>query len=157
MLSGTVADNIRLLRSDLDAAGLTRAAVDAGLERDLELWPHGLDHDVGPSGAALSGGQRQRVAIARALAGSPGMLILDEPTSALDVHAEEVLRDVLAGLRGRMLVVVIAHRVSTVMACDRIAVLHEGRLTGADDPSELMRQNSYFREVLELSRVPAAQ
>ena len=156
LLSGSVADNIRLLRPNLDPTDIRQAAIDAGLERDLELWPDEMDHDVGPAGAALSGGQRQRIAIARALAGSPGLLVLDEPTSALDVHAEAIVRDVLTRLRQRLLVVVIAHRVSTVMACDRIAVLQEGELTGVGAPAELLHDNAYFREVLKLSAVPSA-
>ena len=152
LLSGTIADNIRLLRPGLDSARVRQAALDAGLGRDLEHWPAGLEHDVGPGGAALSAGQRQRVAIARALAGSPGLLILDEPTSALDAHAEHVVRDMLSALRGSMLVVVIAHRLSTVMACDRIAVLNDGRLAAADHPLQLIRHDAYFREVLELAQ-----
>jgi ABC-type multidrug transport system fused ATPase/permease subunit len=110
-----------------------------------------MDHLIGVGGATLSGGQRQRVAIARALAGRPSVIVLDEPTSALDVHAEGTIRDVLKELRGRALVVVIAHRLSTLRACDRIAVIENGRLVRVAPPQELRRDEAYFREVLALS------
>ena len=151
LLAGTVADNIRLFRSDLDDDAVSAAAVDAGLAHELGTWPAGIHHPVGPGGGTLSGGQRQRVAIARALAGRPRILVLDEPTSALDVHAEAHVRDLLATLRGTALVVVIAHRLSTLRACDRIAVLDRGRLVCLAPPAELQRDEAYFREVLALS------
>ena len=152
LLTGTLGDNIRLFRDELDDDVLLQAALDAGLDAELQQWPDGLDHPVGHDGATLSGGQRQRVAIARALAGRPRVLVLDEPTSALDVHAEATVRDLLATLRGRaMMIVVIAHRLSTLRACDRIAVLDEGFLTRVAPPAELRENEAYFREVLELS------
>ena len=151
VLSGTLGDNIRLFRDELDDDQLLKAALDAGLGTELQQWPDGLDHPVGHDGATLSGGQRQRVAIARALAGQPRVMVLDEPTSALDVHAEATVRDLLATLRGRAMILVIAHRLSTLRACDRIAVLDEGRLTRVAPPAELRENEAYFREVLELS------
>ena len=151
LLTGTLADNIRLFRDEIDDARVLEAALEAGLGPELRQWPDGVDHAVGPGGATLSGGQRQRVAIARALAGWPRVLVLDEPTSALDVHAEAVIRDLLGTLRGRALIIVIAHRLSTLRACDRIAVLDEGRLTRVAPPAELRVDEAYFREVLELS------
>lgn len=151
LLTGTLRDNIRLFRDELDDDVLLQAALDAGLGTELEQWPDGLDHPVGHDGAILSGGQRQRAAIARALAGRPRVLVLDEPTSALDVHAEATVRDLLATLRGRAMVLVIAHRLSTLRACDRIAVLDGGSLTRVAPPAELRENEAYFREVLELS------
>ncbi|MEA2418924.1 MAG: ATP-binding cassette, subfamily bacterial [Thermoleophilaceae bacterium] len=151
LLKGTLAANIRLLRAELDDAAILTAALDAGLQDELASWPDGMDHLIGVGGATLSGGQRQRVAIARALAGRPSVIVLDEPTSALDVHAEGTIRDVLKELRGRALVVVIAHRLSTLRACDRIAVVENGRLVRVAPPHELRRDEAYFREVLALS------
>ena len=151
LLKGTLAANIRLLRTELDDAAILTAALDAGLQDEIAAWPDGMDHLIGVGGATLSGGQRQRVAIARALAGRPSVIVLDEPTSALDVHAEGTIRDVLKELRGRALVVVIAHRLSTLRACDRIAVFERGRLVRIAPPQELRRDEAYFREVLALS------
>ena len=151
LLSGSVRENIRLFREWLSDETLLQAAYDAGLGPELERWPDGLDHDVGKDGTSLSGGQRQRVAIARALAGEPRVLVLDEPTSALDAHSEAGVRDLLATLRGRAVVLVIAHRLSTLRACDRIAIMEEGRLRRVAPPAELREEESYFREVLELS------
>ncbi|MCU1354216.1 MAG: transporter ATP-binding protein, partial [Acidimicrobiales bacterium] len=108
-------------------------------------------HDVGPGGRSLSGGQRQRVALARALAGAPDLLVLDEPTSALDAHTEAAVRDALAALRGEVTVVVIAHRLSTLEACDRVAVFEDGRLVTSGHPAELQERSQYYRDVRALS------
>lgn len=151
LLKGTLAENIRLLRSDLDDEAVLKAALDAGLGVELASWPDGLQHVIGVGGATVSGGQRQRIAIARALAGRPEVIVLDEPTSALDVHAEQTIRDLLQSMRGTALVVVIAHRLSTLRACDRIAVIDEGRLVRIAPPQELRRDEAYFQEVLALS------
>ena len=152
LLSGTVRENIRFLRPQLSDAAIERAARSAVLGEDLARWPDGLDHDVGPAGAALSGGQRQRVALARALAGAPELVVLDEPTSALDVHAEAAVRETLNALRGKATVVVIAHRLSTVQRCDRVAVMRGARLVALGPPGELVGSDPYFREALALSQ-----
>jgi ABC-type multidrug transport system fused ATPase/permease subunit len=151
LLTGTVRENIRFLRPDVDDAEVARAAQAAVLGTDLAGWREGLDHDVGPAGTALSGGQRQRVALARALAGSPDLVVLDEPTSALDAHTEAAVRDTLAALREHATVVVIAHRLSTVNACDRVAVMRGGRIVALGPPRELAQSDPYFREALVLS------
>jgi ABC-type multidrug transport system fused ATPase/permease subunit len=153
LLTGTVRENIRFMRRGISDDAILRAAHAASLGPELEEWPLGLDHAVGPEGASLSGGQRQRVALARALAGDPDLLVLDEPTSALDVHAEAAIRDTLAHLRGEAIVVVIAHRLSTINACDRIAVMEVGRIASVAPPTELAVDDRYFREALELSDI----
>ena len=151
LLTGTVRENIRFLRPHVDDAAIERAARAAVLGADLDGWSDGLDHDVGAAGSALSGGQRQRVALARALAGDPQLVVLDEPTSALDVHTEAAVRETLAALRGRAIVVVIAHRLSTVNLCDRVAVMRVGQVVALGDPRELAERDPYFREALALS------
>jgi ABC-type multidrug transport system fused ATPase/permease subunit len=130
LLDGTVGENIAFMRPHLDERALLEAARAAALERELEEWPLGLDHPVGPGGGALSGGQRQRVALARALAGSPDLLVLDEPTSALDVQAELAVLKTIDAAREDAIVVVIAHRPSTIEVCDRFVELEDGRLRG---------------------------
>jgi ABC-type multidrug transport system fused ATPase/permease subunit len=152
LITATVRENIRFLRREISDPDVERAARLAGLARELELWPDGLDHEVGPAGVALSGGQRQRVALARALAGRPELLVLDEPTSALDAHAEAAVRDALEGVRHELIAVVIAHRVTTVRACDRIVVIESGRIEAVGSPQELGSESDYFQQVLELSR-----
>jgi ABC-type multidrug transport system fused ATPase/permease subunit len=97
--------------------------------------PQGLDTVVGERGTLLSGGQRQRLGIARALFTSPKLLVLDEATSSLDVETEKLVSDSLSQLKGSTTLIVIAHRLSTVAAADRIAYMHEGKIlsTGTFD------------------------
>jgi ABC-type multidrug transport system fused ATPase/permease subunit len=151
LVSTSLRENIRFLRSWIDDAAVEQAARDAALGPDLEGWEEGLDRSAGSGGLGLSGGQRQRVALARALAGGPDLVVLDEPTSALDAHAEAAIRTTLTALRGRATVVVIAHRLSTIQACDRVAVLRGGELTAIGPPAEVAASDPYFEEALALS------
>jgi len=151
LLTGSVRENIRFLRPDVDDGAIERAADEAALAADLAAWDEGLDRDCGPAGGALSGGQRQRVALARALAGDPALVVLDEPTSALDAHAEAAVRATLESLRGRATAVVIAHRLSTIRACDRVAVLRDGRLVAIGPPGEVAAADPYLAEALALA------
>jgi ATP-binding cassette, subfamily B, bacterial len=152
LLTGTVRESIRFLRPDIGDEAVLAAARAAGLGAELERWPDGLDHPVGPRGGGLAGGERQRVALARALAGEPDILVLDEPTSALDLHTEAAVRTALERLRRDLIAVVIAHRISTVRTCDRIAVIESGRIRAFAPPAELARADGYFEEVLALAR-----
>ena len=115
--------------------------------------PRGLDTMLGERGTRLSGGQRQRVAIARALYHEPEVLVFDEATSALDTPTERELIAALEALRGVTTLVVIAHRLSTVRRCDRLAVLRDGRLVAVGPYQELHERDAGLMASLE----PAAQ
>jgi ABC-type bacteriocin/lantibiotic exporter with double-glycine peptidase domain len=90
--------------------------------------PHGINENVGEFGSKISGGQRQRLGIARALYTKPSLLVLDEATSSLDNETESAIAESIGDLRGKVTVVMIAHRLSSVKRCDRIAYLEDGRL-----------------------------
>jgi ABC-type multidrug transport system fused ATPase/permease subunit len=148
---GTVADNIRFFRSDVDDTAIQRAAKLANLHDDIESWPLGYDTPVGERGGQLSGGQRQRLCIARALVEEPAVIVFDEPTSALDVRSEALIRETIADLRPATTTFVIAHRLSTLAICDRIMVILGGALEGFDDPTRLEASNPFYQEALRLS------
>jgi ATP-binding cassette, subfamily B, bacterial PglK len=143
------------------AFGMPRALVDdrwvieclrlanlADLPDELE---HGLDTRMGERGARLSGGQRQRVAIARALFNRPEILVLDEATSALDTLSEGEILAALKNLRRQVMIVTIAHRLSTVALSDEIFVLEQGRLVGCGSYAELKGNHELFRRMTEAS------
>lgn len=153
LMTGTVADNIRFFRSGISDADLRLSARRANVLSTIEDWPEGFNTDLGERGSQLSGGQRQRLSIARALAGKPELLILDEPTSALDGESELLIRDTLAALHGTMTIIIIAHRLSTLDLCDRIAVIESGELTALDTPALLRGHNDFYRRALEISGI----
>ncbi|MFM8484076.1 MAG: ABC transporter ATP-binding protein [Actinomycetota bacterium] len=153
LITGTVSENIRFFRSEIDDEAIASAARSANVLTDIERLPEGFATHLGERGSQLSGGQRQRMSIARALAGSPRLLILDEPTSALDVTSESSIRDTIAALRGRVTVVVIAHRMSTLDMCDRLMVIEGGRLKAFDTPERLRRDSEFYRQALALSGI----
>ena len=153
LITGTVAENIAFYRPGISEQQMTEAARSAHVLDDIQKLPHGFDTDLGERAQQLSGGQRQRLSIARALVGSPELLILDEPTSALDMKSESVIRDTIAALNGRVTVVVIAHRLSTLDVCDRLMVIQEGQLKAFATPKELAVDNGFYKEVLRLAGV----
>jgi ATP-binding cassette subfamily B protein len=153
LLPGAVADNIRFLRDGIDDAAVLRAAEMAHLHDDVSAWPGGYGRRVGEGADDVSGGQKQRLALARALAGDPSLLILDEPTSALDARSDELVRQTLAEIKGRLTMFVVAHRLSTLDVCDRIMVIEHGRVTAFATAPELARDSEFFRDVRRLSRL----
>ncbi len=153
LIEATVADNIRLFRDTVSLEEVEQAARLAHLHDEIMATPDGYDTVIGPRDKALSGGQRQRLALARALAGKPEILILDEPTSALDMRSERAVHESLAGLRGQMTLVIVAHRLSTLNICDRIMVLEKGQLAAFLPPGELKEKNAFFRDAVELSKL----
>ena len=127
LFAGSVLDNLRYGAPDADIAAVREALAAAGALTFVDGFPDGVATRVGEGGVGLSGGQRQRLAIARALIKQPRLLLLDEATSALDAQSEEAIRATVRALRGRTTVLIIAHRLSTVIEADRIVVLDGGR------------------------------
>ncbi|MFN8124921.1 MAG: ABC transporter ATP-binding protein [Candidatus Nanopelagicales bacterium] len=141
LLSGTVADNLRLGRPDATDAELVEAATTARAHGFVTRLPHGYDTVIGERGVRLSGGQQQRLGIARALLVDAPLLILDEATSALDPRGEESVRQALRDLMTGRTNLVIAHRLSTIRGCDRVVVLSGGRIVEDGVPDELMTRH----------------
>ncbi|TFZ07590.1 ABC transporter ATP-binding protein [Ramlibacter humi] len=137
LLAASARENIAMGRT-LTGGQVEEAARAAHLHGFLAALPQGYDTPLGEGGARLSVGQKQLLAIARALAGQPRILFLDEATSHIDSETEQVVQRALAELRGRVTIVAIAHRLSTVRDADSIAVLNHGRLAEQGRHDELM-------------------
>jgi ABC-type multidrug transport system fused ATPase/permease subunit len=152
-LTGTVAENIAFFRVAPNDEVVRNAAKLAHLHDEIEQMPDGYDTQVGERGGHLSGGQRQRLCIARALLTEPDLLVLDEPTSALDPISEARVQQTLTDLSGRVTMIIVAHRMSTISRCDRVLVFEQGRLTAVGPPREVEEANDYFRDSRRLSRL----
>ncbi|WP_127819423.1 ABC transporter ATP-binding protein [Microbacterium sp. CPCC 204701] len=146
-LAGTLGDNLRLASpeaSDAECEAVLRAV---NLGEVLDRNPLGLDAPVGESGVMLSGGERQRLAIARALLAAPPILLLDESTSSLDGLNEQRMRDAIDAVAAGRTLIVIAHRLSTVVDSDHIVVLDHGRVVGQGTHSELVESTPLYRDL----------
>jgi ABC-type multidrug transport system fused ATPase/permease subunit len=143
----TVADNIRFGRPEATRAEVEAAARAVGAEPVILDLPQGYDTEVGERGALLSAGQRQLVAFARAWLADPALLILDEATSNLDVATEARVQQALRRLRRGRTTIIIAHRLSTVVEADQIAVIEDGRVVEVGPPDDLIARGGRFAEL----------
>jgi ATP-binding cassette subfamily B protein len=137
--------------ADEEAILAALAAAQAGFVADL---PWGLDTRIGEQGMALSGGQRQRVALARAILARPAVLLLDDPLSALDVHTEAKVTRALEQVLAASTALVVAHRPSTVMLADRVALLDGGVIAAIGTHQELLATQARYRELMTGSARP---
>jgi subfamily B ATP-binding cassette protein MsbA len=146
LFDDTVRANIAYGRPDADAQAIEAAARAAAAHDFIAALPQGYDTSIGPAGTSLSGGQRQRLGIARAMLKDAPILLLDEATSALDSEAERVVQGALRRLMRGRTTIVIAHRLSTVIGADLIAVVEDGRLVEQGTHHALLtRGGSYAR------------
>ncbi|MEL4320648.1 ABC transporter ATP-binding protein [Leifsonia sp. YIM 134122] len=153
LFSASVRDNVLLGRPEFAERS---PEADAALAEALEIaqagfvhdLPDGVDTTVGEEGMSLSGGQRQRLALARAVAAKPAVLVLDDPLSALDVDTEALVEAALRRVLASTTALIVAHRPSTVMLADRVALLQDGRITAVGRHSELLETNDHYRFVI---------
>jgi ATP-binding cassette, subfamily B, bacterial len=147
LFSASVRENLSLGRAGITDDDITEAIEVAQAEFVYEL-PFGLETRIGEQGLSLSGGQRQRLALARAVLGRPRVLVLDDPLSALDVHTEAQVEAALRRVLANTTALVVAHRPSTVLLADRVALLVDGRIAAVGTHSELLASVPEYRNLL---------
>ena len=147
LFSASVRDNVLLGRPEASEEDLAEA-LDIAQSAFVYDLPDGLDTKVGEEGLSLSGGQRQRLALARAVAAKPEVLVLDDPLSALDVDTEALVEAALRRVLASTTALIVAHRPSTVMLADRVALLQGGRITAVGKHSELLASSEHYRFVI---------
>jgi len=150
IFAASARDNLRYGNWDASEDQLWQAVRDANAEEFLRALPDGLETFMGEGGARLSGGQRQRVAIARALLRDAPLLLLDEATSALDAESERLVQDALDRLMADRTTIVIAHRLATVRAADRIVVMDQGRIVEEGTHSSLSARGGLYARLARL-------
>lgn len=155
LFDDTVMENIRLGKRGATDEEVRAAAKAANCDEFVHRLPQGYNTPIGENGAKLSGGERQRISIARALLKDAPIILLDEATASLDVENETKVQGALSRLLAGKTVLVIAHRMRTVEAADKIVVLADGRVAEEGTPAELMDKNGLYRRMVELQRQSA--
>lgn len=155
MVSGTIRENIALglPQKDVDTQKLNKAISDAHLTALMDSLPEGIETDVGKHKDELSGGQLQRIGLARALYSEPSLLIMDEATSALDAESENEINKALTRMRGKVTVILIAHRLNTVQRSDVVFLMEQGNVTASGTFPELLKSNSTVKKLADLMAI----
>jgi ATP-binding cassette, subfamily B, bacterial len=156
VFAASVGENIRFGRPDASEAEIARAAKLAVASDFIARLPQGLDTMVGERGVMLSGGERQRIAIARAILSDASLLLLDEATSSLDAENETLVQEALTHLMQGRTTLVIAHRLATVLSCDRILVLDRGRIVEEGTHDTLVQRGGLYARLAKLQFDTAA-
>lgn len=150
MFNNTVLENIRVGKKDATDEEVYRAARLANCEEFVENLPNGYNTIIGENGSELSGGERQRISIARAFLKDAPIILLDEATASLDVENETKVQSALSRLIKDKTVMVIAHRMRTVAAANKIVVLANGTVAEQGTPSELMKSKGMFSQMVSI-------
>ncbi|MDB4254461.1 ABC transporter ATP-binding protein/permease, partial [Aquiluna sp.] len=147
LFSSSVRENVLLGNATQNEDDLSQAIEVAQAHFVYDL-PKGLDTPIGDEGLSLSGGQRQRLALARAVAAKPRILVLDDPLSAVDVDTETMVEDALRHVLKSTTALIVAHRPSTVMLADKVALMQDGRISAFGTHKELLATSSHYRHVI---------
>lgn len=150
LFNNTIMENIRIGRKDATDEEVIKAAKLANCDEFAEKLPEGYDTMIGENGCELSGGERQRISIARAFLKNAPIILMDEATSSLDVENETLIQSALSKLIKDKTVMVIAHRMRTVMDADKIVVLSEGKVAEEGNAEELKKRNGIFARMVKL-------
>jgi len=150
VFGASVRDNIRFGRPDATDAEIARAGEQALADEFIRRLPQGFDTPIGERGVMLSGGQRQRIAIARAILRNAPLLLLDEATSSLDAESETLVQAALERLMQGRTTLVIAHRLATVLSCDRILVMDKGNIVEEGTHAELVAKGGLYARLAKL-------
>ncbi len=148
LFHGTIEENIRMGRPNATSDDVQAAAAAANIHEFVQSLPNGYATVVGEKGIRLSGGQRQRVAIARALLRDASILVLDEALSAVDAENEAAIQEALDRLMRGRTTLILAHRLSSVIGCDRILLLDSGKVAEAGNHAALMRQGGIYATLM---------
>jgi len=153
LINDTIANNIRFYDDSISNEEIKQAAKKANIYDFIQTLPKKFSAVIGERGIFLSAGQRQRIVIARILARNPEFLILDEATSSLDNESEIKIQKIIESLKGKITVLMIAHRLSTVINCDELIVIENGKIIERGVPSKLLKdKNSYFYKVYNIRK-----
>jgi ATP-binding cassette subfamily C protein len=154
LVSGSILDNVALAEDSIkvDKARVLDALRLAHLEELISELPEGVDTALGKLQDGLSGGQIQRLGLARALYARPGLLVMDEATSALDAISEAEIQKALDEMRGKVTVVLIAHRINTIQKADIVILIEKGEVRGSGTFSQLVASNPSVKQVVKLMK-----
>lgn len=145
----SIRDNLKLVKEDLTEEEMIKACKLACLDEFIESLPNKYDTVVGESGVILSGGQKQRLAIARAFVQQTGIILFDEATSSLDNETQTEIQRAILNLKDKYTILIIAHRLSTVMNCDRIMILEDGKISEQGSHEELLNRNNTYKTLYQ--------
>jgi ABC-type multidrug transport system fused ATPase/permease subunit len=151
----SIRDNLRWANPEADAQSITAACDQAYATEFIEKLPQRHDTIIGDRGVRLSGGQCQRLVLARALVRKPELLVLDEATSALDTQSEQFIQQAIDDLAGHTTIIVVAHRLSTIVKADYIYLLADGKVAAQGKYDELIQQNEQFLKMVKLQQLPS--
>ncbi|XBI38532.1 hypothetical protein VPH35_123525 [Triticum aestivum] len=153
LFSGTIKDNLRIGKMDATDEEIIEAATTANVHSFISKLPNEYLTEVGERGVQLSGGQKQRVAIARAMLKDPPILLLDEATSALDSESEKLVQDALERAMHGRTVILIAHRMSTIVNADTIVVVENGSVAQTGTHQELLEKSTFYSNVCSMQNI----
>ena len=150
LFTGDIASNIRLREESISDAAVAAAAREVNAARFIERLPEGYGSRVTERGATFSAGERQLLSFARALAYDPRILILDEATASIDTETEQWIQEAVGRLMKGRTSILVAHRLSTIRNCDRIIVMHHGRIRETGTHQELLERDGIYKKLYQL-------